>query len=97
MILREPSSWSKDNSAILRQFLDSGTGQLFLAHLAAARPGLLTDSNDVNRVALRASDAAGWEGAISCALSLAELPKENLLERETYPNLDDDAQWGEKK
>lgn len=95
-ILREPSAWSKDNAAILQQFFGSGTGQLFLAHVAVARPSLVVNGVDPNQVALRASEAAGWEGAINYALSLSEPPKIERPDLETYPPLDDDSKWTDK-
>lgn len=93
MILREPPVWNEAAAELLKQFLDSGAGTLFLAHLAAHRPALATNTSDVNAVALQASVVAGYERAITNILSLAEPPTKEGDAEETYPHLDDDSKW----
>lgn len=95
MIVGTPPNWSKDNAALLRQFLDGGTGQLFLATLAAQRPAL-SSHETLESVALRSKLVSGYEAALANILSLAEPPKDELAvkeESEAYPDLDDDKKW----
>jgi hypothetical protein len=98
MIINEPPLWNKAASEILNQFLSGTTGQLFLAHLAVSRPALLRGVGDINLVALRAQDTAGYEACIARVLSLAEPPVEEKSSDvpDNYPPLDDDSQWTQK-
>ena len=85
--------WNKDSAELLRQFLDTGAGQLFITHLSAARPALLPDSADINHTATRASTVRGFELAVNAVLSLSVPPVAEKTEVENYPNLDDDSKW----
>ena len=97
MIIGKISEWNKPASELLKQFLNSGVGQNFLANLAARRPPLDFSCDDVNRVALRAKLAEGYERAINDILILSEPPvKEAGDSVEQYPPIDDESQWGAK-
>lgn len=100
MIVGTPPGWSKGASELLRQFLETQTGQLFLAQLAATRPSLST-SDEINTVALRAKFAGGYEACIARISTLSEPPVEDGKEDadELYPSLDDESKWknGEPK
>jgi hypothetical protein len=67
----QPSNWSKNNSELLANFLKSGTGELFLAHLASLRPSLISEGADLNTIALRAQKVAGYENCLRIILSLS--------------------------
>lgn len=93
MILGTPPGWSKGSAELLKQFLETQTGLLFLANLASARPSLSPDS-DISAVALQAKFVAGYELAIERISSLTEPPIEDKdTGEETYPNLDDESKW----
>lgn len=99
MILREPPQWNKDAAALLRQFIETPTGQLFLAQIAFRRPNLLS-STDINAVALRAASVHGFEHALQTILSLIEPPVEaerSEPETEAFPDLDDKSAWEKKQ
>ncbi len=97
MILGQLPEWNESAASLLKQYLESGSGQLFLAHLTTSRPSLLAGSSDVNAVALRASEAAGFERALSQILSLSEPPPKSAGPgREQYPSLDDETAWDER-
>lgn len=100
MIVGTPSAWSKANSELLAQFLQGGTGQLFLATLAVQRPAL-GGPDSVESVALRAKLVEGYERAIATILSLTEDPSktEVAVNRtdEEYPDLDDNQAWEKRK
>lgn len=91
--------WSKGSAGILKQFLESATGQLFLDNLAHARPSLAAGS-DLNTVALQAKAVGGYESALAQILALTEPPVEVDGEQtsELYPPIEQDALWsdGEK-
>lgn len=98
MIIGNAPAWSKANAALLAQFISAGTGQLFVAQIAAMRPSLLADSSDLNAVALRGQLVAGYERALNNILSLAVPPPEaDGKQIATYPDLDDDEAWEKKK
>ena len=80
-------------SRITRQFLESPVGSLFWAHLGEARGQLATGVTDINAVALRAAEVAGFETALRTVLSLAEPPKAVSDMPDNYPPLDDDTKW----
>lgn len=84
-----PSLWSKSNTELLSQFLESGTGERFITHLAALRPSLTPDATDLASVALRAQFVAGYEKALATILLLAKPTEEISDAPEAYPNLDE--------
>ncbi len=95
MILGTPPVWTPANALLLQQFLQGGTGQLFLATLAAQRPPL-SNVDALETVALRAKCVEGYEAAINTIISLAVPEKEEdaVAEiEEPYPDLDDDKKW----
>lgn len=98
-ILREPPLWNADAAGLLKDFLESTVGQVFLANLAAGRPDFLPNA-DLNATALRACEIAGYEKCVSNLLHLTEAPKE-LTETASsaYPPIDDEENWrdGDKK
>jgi hypothetical protein len=97
MIIGNAPAWSKDNAVLLAQFLSAGTGQLFLAQIAAMRPALLGDSSDVNAVALRGQFVAGYERALNNILTLTTPPETAEKQPDNYPDLDDNAAWEKKE
>jgi hypothetical protein len=95
-VSKEASPWNKDAAALLNQFFETATGQLFLAHMASGRPALLTNHDNVNAVAIRASEVAGYERAINKIFSLAVPPVEEHQNHNPYPDLDNEAAWDDK-
>lgn len=80
--------WTKENAALLRQFLDGGTGTLFLAQLAHQRPALHSSSPDIAAVALAAQLVAGYERALGVLQSLQVSPESiEVSDSENYPDL----------
>jgi len=95
-IFGEPPEWNDSASALLKQFLETPTGQVFLATLGAQRPAftaeLTTDS-----VALRAKEIQGYEACISSIFRLATRSSSSppAEEKPAYPDVDDDNQWAD--
>jgi hypothetical protein len=98
MILGEAPVWNASAIALLRQYLDSDAGKVFLAQLASRRTALMTGSDNLNAVALRATEVAGYEKCINTILQLAEpLKPELATHSEQYPDLDDETAWKQKQ
>lgn len=98
-ILRDPPLWNADAAGLLKDFLESTVGQVFLANLAASRPDFFPNA-DLNATALRACEIAGYEKCVSALLRLTEAPKEPVqTESNSYPSIDDEEKWntGEEK
>lgn len=87
------SLWSSSSAALLRQYLETDAGQVFLAHLSSHRPGLLVGSGDVNSVALKAMEVAGFEKCFNTILLAAQPPQEEQKSQESFPELEDDSKW----
>jgi hypothetical protein len=99
MIVGTPPNWSKGTAELLKQFIESSTGQLFLANLAASRP-TLSSSDELNVVALRSKLAGGYEACLDRILSLTEPPVEagdDAEPDELYPSIDDESKWNKQK
>lgn len=92
----EPKPWNKDSAALLKQFLHTGTGRVFIFQLAYFRPSLAAEKT-VEATALQGKFVAGYEDALNRILSLAEPPIELERNPEQYPPLDDDSLWGKTK
>lgn len=92
-----PSLWTRDAALLLKQFLMTSTGQVFVAELIARRPSF--NSRPAGRcesVAMQSKMVEGYEQAVQQILSLAEPPADLVAEAPTlYPDLDaDDKVWG---
>lgn len=95
MILGTPPGWNADAAALLKQFLDSPVGGVFLAHLASHRPSF-HPTTDLNSVALQAKEIAGFERAINTIIQLSEPPEltnDQPKISDAYPDLDDETKW----
>lgn len=95
MIVGTPPGWSKGASELLKQFLETQTGQLFLAQLATTRPSL-SGSEEINAVALRAKYVGGYEACLAKISTLSEPPPVEDGKGDTdelYPDLDDESKW----
>ena len=92
--VREPSKWNNDAAALLKQFLSTSTGRLFLLHLDYLRPNL-SSSCVAEEVALKAKVVEGYERAVSNVLALSmPVPKEGEIIADVfYKDIDDDSQW----
>lgn len=92
--VREPSKWNNDAALLLKQFLATSTGRLFLLHLDYLRPDL-SSLEVMESVALKAKLVEGYERAISNVISLSmPQPKEGEATSTVfYKDLDDDTQW----
>jgi hypothetical protein len=86
-------NWSDSSASLLRRYLETDAGQLFLAQLTSNRPSLITDSRDINKVALKASEVAGFEKCVNLIFSLAKPQEEEQPPLVSLPPLDDDSQW----
>lgn len=91
------SPWTDSAAALLKQWLEGDLGQLFLAHVTSARPGLLMGSNDINATALRGAEAAGFESCVNRIFSLAVPPAKETTVPNGYPDPEDDAHWNDGK
>jgi len=91
----EPSKWNSDAAALLKQFLSSKTGRLFLLHLDYMRPSLNLPTPTVEAMALQGRYVSGYEEAVSNILSLTVPPTEDGTQPTMYPSLDDDSAWAE--
>lgn len=85
--------WSAASAALFRKYVDTDAGQLFLAQVASGRPPLISNSNDINGIAIRASEVCGYEKCVNLIFSLMKAPEEAKAETEALPSLDNDALW----
>jgi hypothetical protein len=89
--------WNKDASVLLKQFLLTTTGQVFMAELIARRPSFISrPAGRCEGVAMQSKMVEGYELAVQRILDLAE-PPNDLIEGAPplYPDLDaDDKVWG---
>lgn len=97
MIFNKTLPWNSDAASILKQFLRTGVGQVFIATLAAQRPSLTT-ANNLDEAALQGKLAAGYEKALDNIMLLSEPVDEDILQAEgsTFRDLEDDSQWNDK-
>jgi hypothetical protein len=98
MIIVAPTKveWSSEDSARLKEFLNSQTGSRVLEVLAIQAPELL-DGSHPNKALVAAGTLAGYQGAISTIFRLTyenPNPPDPKSEAPTsYQSLDDDAAW----
>lgn len=89
----EAPDWNSSSAALLRHFLETGAGQVFLANLITGRPSLLVSTDNLNSVALKASEVAGYEGCINRLFFLTKDPEKEQTPHENYPDLDNNDAW----
>jgi hypothetical protein len=88
--------WNKDAAYILKRFLDTAVGKLFLIQLSARRPRFYPGI-DLAGAGLNGKYVAGYEAAINQIMYLMEPPDVPTSGVEShYPDLDDDSQWVDK-
>ena len=88
-----PPLWEAENAAVLRAFLESGTGQKVMGLLAFSAPVLL-DGSHVNKTLVRSGEVNGYAFAVSVLVALqTSRPAENPAPSEEYPDLDNDRLW----
>src|SRR5689334_9721704 len=92
----ESDFWNSEDQAILRQFLETRTGQKLLPAIAQSAPTLL-DGKDVNQTLVRNGELRGFQFALQATRLLAYPPPSAPKETPAYPPLEDDSAWeGEK-
>lgn len=78
-----------------KTFLQTRAGLRLFPKILESVPQLLA-SGDTNALLVRNGEVRGFSMAVQAALALADAPpKEAPSERTTYPNLTDDAAWGD--
>ncbi len=88
--------FNSEDTSLLRQFLETHTGQKFVPKLAELVPTLL-DGGHVNKALVRSGEVRGYQQALNNILFLAYPPPPLLKETAAYPPLEDDSAWdGEK-
>lgn len=92
MTFAEPKDWTSEHRKILQGFLESETGQLTLAWLAAHSPELL-DGSDVNKTLVASGCVKGYNKALSEILSLTREQPVEAAPATGYPDPDNDALW----
>jgi hypothetical protein len=96
IIGNEPSKWNADAATLLRQFLNSKIGKVFLQQMGWKRPSFYQGLS-LEETALQAKFVAGYEGAIANLLDLAQPPEsDEKISIEQYPDIDDDSKWPEQ-
>jgi hypothetical protein len=88
--------FNSEDQSILRQFLESRTGQKFAPKLAELAPTLL-DGAHANKTLVRNGELRGYQQALNNIFFLAYPPAPVTPETPAYPPLDSDDHWeGEK-
>jgi hypothetical protein len=92
-IAQEPPEFNSDHCKILRDFLNSETGQIAIAWVVHNRPALL-DGGDVNKTLVSCGEVKGFDRFLSELISLTyEKPVKTEPENAAFPDLDNDAAW----
>jgi|SRR5688572_10744482 len=86
--------WNSDDTAILRQFLDSRTGGKLVATLAESAP-LLLDGGHANKTLVRNGELRGYQAALNALIVLAHPAPEPKPEPTEYPDLLNDSAWND--
>ncbi len=81
-----------EDKDLLRQFLESRTGQRLISRLADEAPPLL-GSGDTNAIMIRSGEARGFALVVQKMVELAYPPTLPKAPSTPYPSLEDDTQW----
>lgn len=90
--MNEQLEWSSDDTNLLRQFLETRTGQKFLPSLAQSAPTLFS-GGDTNKILIRNGQLIGYQEAMQQINFLAYPPPAPPQTAAAYPDLDDDSAW----
>ena len=92
--IHPPPRWAFDDAELLKSFLDTPTGKLFLTHLAWLRPSIPPAHDKVTNPVASAYELRGYEGALFNLLSLREAtPNTDAPITANYPDPEDDSLW----
>jgi hypothetical protein len=98
-ITTESLTWTSEDIAVFRQFLNTATGQKFVGKWIEVAPRLLL-KGDTNAILIRNGEVAAWQEAARALIALANpeppAPDQNVHNR-TYPDPTDDSQWDDGK
>lgn len=88
------TQWTSDDSANLRMFLSTKTGQKTLAALTETTPELL-EGGPANEILIRSGKVIGYGAAIDALGILANPEPERKPEPTAYAALTDDKAWND--
>lgn len=94
-ISNEPLTWSSEDIAVFRTFLNTATGQKFLSKLLENVPPLLP-SGDTNSLLIRMGEVRAWQDAAKSILALTApppMPPDQATHSRQYPDPTDDDSW----
>lgn len=89
-----PRKWTSVEAKILRDFLNSDTGQLALEWAAYKAPELL-DGTHKNKTLVAGGEVKGYQNALAALWNLTIEQPVEATNPENYPDLDDPTQWVE--
>jgi hypothetical protein len=90
-ISNSPLEWSSDDTATLREFFLTKTGQRLLPKIVESAPTLFA-TGDTNTILIRNGENIGFQKAVRAFLDLAYPPPEIKTSTvENYPDLFNDA------
>jgi hypothetical protein len=93
--IKDPD-WTSLDAKSLREFLASDTGRKAVVYLTDTCPELM-DGADVNKTLVRNGEVKGFTFAIRTLLELVHVQPETPKESPSYPSLDDESQWEDRK
>lgn len=88
----KPVEWDSSNAQLLREFLESPTGQRALQHLSFSLPEPYDGPNGTQMISA-AKKLEGYQEAVTHLVNLTKEQPPQAVPVEQYPDLDDDSKW----